>query len=196
MELVYDTHTPSWRSILIFSTYLYLGLPSYLFPSDPPTRTPHAPLFSTIHPKCFAHLILLHLITWIIFGEEFRTRRFSLHIDLQSLFILCLLGPNIFLSTLFQVTSNKMQIGLSILCQTATTYLEGLWDLLKSSFIVMWKLYLRIAENGNSPTNLNWSLLYGIPAKYVKLNMGYVVNSVQLFWKLSFILNRYIWKLV
>jgi len=30
-----------------------------------------------------------------------------------------------------------MQIGLSILCQTATTYLEGLWDLLKSSFIVM-----------------------------------------------------------
>jgi hypothetical protein len=54
------------------------------------------------------------LIIWIIFGEEFRTRRSSLHIDLHSLFILCLLGPNIFLSTLFQVKSNKMQICLSI----------------------------------------------------------------------------------
>jgi hypothetical protein len=61
---------------------------------------------------------------------------------------------------------------LSILCQISTTYLEGLWDLLNSYFIVQWKLYLRNAENGNSPTNLNWSLPYAIQANYVKMKMG------------------------
>jgi len=132
------------------------------FPQIPPPKP-----FSTIHSKCFVHLILLHLITWIIFGEKFRTRRSSLYTDLQSLFTLCLLSPNIFLSTLFRVTCNKMQIGLSIPRHISTTYLGGLWDLLKSYFIVMWKLYLhiRIAENGNNPTNLNWNLPYGSPAK-------------------------------
>jgi hypothetical protein len=172
MELVYDPHPPSWRSILLFYTYLCLDLPSGLFPSDPSTETLHAPLFSTIHSKRFVHLILLYSITWIIFGEKFKTRRSSLYIDLQSLFILCPLSPNIFLSTLFRVTCNKMKIGWSIPRHISTTYLGGSWDLLKSYFIVMWKLYLRIAENGNNPTNLNWSLPYGIPAKYVKPNMG------------------------
>ena len=38
----------SWRSILILSTHLRLGLPSGLFPSGFPTRTLYAPLSSKI----------------------------------------------------------------------------------------------------------------------------------------------------
>ena len=36
-------HPTSWRSILILSTHLRLGLPSGLFPSGFPTKTLHAP---------------------------------------------------------------------------------------------------------------------------------------------------------
>ena len=38
----------SWRSILILSSQLRLGLPSVLFPSGFPTRTLHTPLLSPI----------------------------------------------------------------------------------------------------------------------------------------------------
>ena len=41
-------HTTSWRSILILSTHLRLGLPSGLFPSGFPTKTLYAPLSSHI----------------------------------------------------------------------------------------------------------------------------------------------------
>ena len=39
-------HPTSWRSILISSTHLRLGLPSGLFPSGFPTKTLYTPLFS------------------------------------------------------------------------------------------------------------------------------------------------------
>ena len=41
-------HTISWRSILILSTYLRLGFPIGLFPSDFPTKTLYTPLSSPI----------------------------------------------------------------------------------------------------------------------------------------------------
>ena len=50
-------YSTSWRSVLILSTHLRLGLPSGLLPTGFPTKTLYTPLL-TIRATCPAHLIL------------------------------------------------------------------------------------------------------------------------------------------
>ena len=52
-------HPTYWRSMLILSTHLCLGLPSGLFLSGFPTKTLYTPLLSPIQVTCSVHLILL-----------------------------------------------------------------------------------------------------------------------------------------
>ena len=83
-----------WRSILILSSHLCLGLPSDLFPTGFLNKTLYKPLLSPVCATCPAHLILLDLITQIIFDEEYRSLSSSysfLHCRVTSSFLV----PNI-----------------------------------------------------------------------------------------------------
>ena len=64
-------HPASWRSILILSYHLFLGLLSDLFISGFPIKTLYASLLSPLHASYPAPLVLLALITQIIFSEDY-----------------------------------------------------------------------------------------------------------------------------
>ena len=87
-------HPTFWRSILMLSTHLRLGLRSGLVPSGFPTKTLYTPLSSPVRTICPAHLILLNFITRIIFGEEYRSFSSSLCNLLYSPVTSSLLGLN------------------------------------------------------------------------------------------------------
>ena len=97
-------HPTSWRSILILSTHLRLGLPSGLFPSGFPTKTLHTSLSSPIRATFPAHLILLDFITRTILGEEYKSFSSSLCSLLHSPVTSSLLRPNILLNKMFSNT--------------------------------------------------------------------------------------------
>jgi len=77
IQSIYPHHT-SFRSILILSTHLRLGLPSGLYHSGFPSKTLDTPLSSPIRATCPAHLILLDFITCTILGEEYKSFSSSL----------------------------------------------------------------------------------------------------------------------
>ena len=68
----------SWRSILMLSSHLRLGLPSGLFHSHFPIKTLYTPLLSPIRATCPVHPILLYFITRAILGEQYRSLSSSL----------------------------------------------------------------------------------------------------------------------
>ena len=101
---VHAPHLISWRSILILSSYLHLGLSSGLFPSDFPTKKLYTSLFDRIRATRPAYLNIFDFITRTILGEQYRSLSSSLCNFLPSPVTPSLLGPNILLNTLFSNT--------------------------------------------------------------------------------------------
>ena len=110
----------SWRSILILSSHLRVGLPNGLFPSGFPTRPLCTPLPSPIRATCPAHLIL-DFTTRTILGKEHRSLSSSLCKFLHSPVTSSLLGPNTLLSTLFSSTLS-LRSSLSVSDQVSHPY--------------------------------------------------------------------------
>ena len=111
----------SWRSILILSSHLRLGLPSGLVPSGFPNRTLCTPLLSPIQATCPAHLILLDFTTRTTLGKEYRSLSSSLCHFLQFPVTSSLLGPNTLLSNLFSNTLS-LRSSLSVSDQVSHPY--------------------------------------------------------------------------
>jgi len=82
---VYTPRHTSWKSILILSTHLRLGLPNGLFPSGFPTEPLYTTLLSPVRATCPTHPVLLNFITRTTLCEEYKLLSSSLGSFLHSL---------------------------------------------------------------------------------------------------------------
>ena len=94
-------HPTALRSTLTLFSHLRLGIPSGLFPSVFPTDTLYTPPRCPIRFTCPAHLILPDFFTRITFGEQYRPRNSSSCNIFESPVTSSILGPSVFLSTLY-----------------------------------------------------------------------------------------------
>jgi hypothetical protein len=71
-------HTTSWRSILILSSHLHLGLPSGFFHSDFPIYASHLPHPSDMpHPSHYSPFYRTHNIGWAVQIMQLHVMKFS-----------------------------------------------------------------------------------------------------------------------
>ena len=147
-------HPTSWRSILILSTHLRLGLPSDLFPSGFPAKILYTPLSSPIRATCPAHLILLDVITRTILCEEYRSFSSSLCNLLHSPVISPRLGPNILFNTMFSNTFGFLS-SRNVSDQVSHPY-KTTWKLY---FYISWSLNFWVATRKTKDSAPNISVL-------------------------------------
>jgi len=99
-------HATSWRSILILSSHLHLGLPSLLQVSPP------NPFIRLSSPPYALHAPPISILSTL--SPDYRSLSFSLCSSLRSPVTSSLLGPNILLSTLFSDTlSSRSSLDVS-----------------------------------------------------------------------------------
>ena len=176
-------HPNYWRSILILSSHLRLGLPSGLLPLGFHTKNLYTPFHSPIRATCSAHLILLGFITRTILGADYRSLSSSLCSFLHSPVISSLLGPNILLSTLF---SNTFRLRSSFIVSDQVSHpykitsRVSMWCLVKIPLLVLDIEY--IAFDG-----LVVSLVF-IPTEFMVLKNRWPVFDVVLWQYTAFLM--------
>jgi hypothetical protein len=100
-------HPTSWRSILILSSYLYMGLPRGLFPSGFPIKTCvklSSPLY-VLHALPISFFLIWSTKSYLVRSTDHEAPQYAVF---STPIASSLLGPNILLSTLF---SNTLSLG-------------------------------------------------------------------------------------
>ena len=172
-------HPNSWRLILIISSHLR-GLLNGLYPSGLPQKAcTHLCCLPKFHKHRSFHFF--YCISRIIFGDDYRSLNSSLCSFLYSLVTSYLLGPNIYLSTLFSKNLSLCsslketdQVSLTEKQQTRLQFcyhnlsIFGLIFITYSSSICcnILSVCIFIFEGPKWHAGLQWSSFQFLPRKY------------------------------